>query len=237
MDTRSLNSNDDARLVRSLFALTVVTGLIDAVSFLGLGRIFTANMTGNVLFLAFALGGAPGLSAARSVTALFVFAFGSLLGGRIANRRPRPLADLLLVAMKAECALLFLAAGVTVFESAELPAATAYAVIVCTALAMGLRNAIVRRLGVPDLTTTVLTLTVTGLAADSPLAAGNGARSGRRTLSILAMFGGALAGALLLRGFGMRVPLAVAALLVGFSVLRLSSKSRAPALAPSSPQS
>jgi uncharacterized membrane protein YoaK (UPF0700 family) len=233
MDARSPNASDDVRLVRSLLALTVVTGLIDAVSFLGLGHIFTANMTGNVVFLAFALGGAQGLSAVRSVTALCVFACGSLLAGRVANRHPRAPADLLLAAMRAECVLLLLAAGLTASAPAELHAATVYAVIVCTAFAMGLRNAVVRKLAVPDLTTTVLTLTVTGLAADSSLAGGNGARSGRRALSIIAMFGGALAGALLLRGFGMRVPLAVAALLIGFSALQLYSKSRAPALDPS----
>ena len=233
MDARSINASDDVRLVRSLLALTVMTGLIDAVSFLGLGHIFTANMTGNVVFLGFALGGAQGLSAIRSVTSLFVFAFGSLLGGRVTNRRPRASAGLLLVAMKSECVLLLLAAGVTVFAPAELPSAIAYAVIVCTAFAMGLRNAIVRKLGVPDLTTTVLTLTITGLAADSSLAGGNGARSGRRVLSILAMFGGALAGALLLREFGMRVPLALAAVLVAISSFYLSSTSRARSLDPS----
>lgn len=223
VEAGSLNPSDGIPLVRSLLALTFVTGLIDAVSFLGLGHIFTANMTGNVVFLAFALGGAPGLSAIRSATALFVFTFGGLLGGRVANRRPRAPARLLLVAMKVEFVFLFLAAGVTVFAPAALPPAGAYAVIVCTAFAMGLRNAIVRKLAVPDLTTTVLTLTVTGLAADSPLAGGDGTRSGRRALSILAMFGGALAGALLFRGFGMGVPLAVAALLVAVTSLHLYS--------------
>ena len=63
----------------------------------------------------------------------------------------------------------------------------AYLVIVFTALAMGLRNAVVRKLGVPDLTTTVLTMTLTGLAADSRLAGGKGDRRGRRMLSIAAM--------------------------------------------------
>jgi uncharacterized membrane protein YoaK (UPF0700 family) len=237
VDARSSNSSDDARLVRTLLTLTVVTGLIDAASFLGLGHIFTGNMTGNVVFLAFALGGAQGLSAKRSVTALFVFAAGGLVGGRLTNPLRRAPADLLLIAMNTECALLLLAAGVTVFAQAELPVAAAYAVIVCTAFAMGLRNAIVRKLPVSDITTTVLTMAITGLAADSRLAAGSGARGSRRAVSILAMFGGALAGALLLRRFGMRAPLAVAALLVGFSSLHLYSKSRAPALDPSSLQS
>ena len=79
---------------------------------------------------------------------------------------------------------------------------------------MGLRNAVVRKLAVPDLTTTVLTLTVTGLAADSVLAGGVAPRSGRRMLSIVAMGSGALVGTMLVRPFGMWVPLVVAALVV-----------------------
>jgi uncharacterized membrane protein YoaK (UPF0700 family) len=204
--------------------LTVVTGLVDAVSYLGLGHVFTANMTGNVVFLAFALGG--GLSATRSVTALFVFAFGSFLGGWVANRRPANPAGLLLIAMKVECVLLLLAAGVTAFVSGELAPASAYKLIVCTALAMGFRNAIVRRVAVPDLPTTVLTSTVTDLAAGWFLVTGHGVRTGRRLLSILAMFGGALAGALLMRGLGMRAPLALAALIVAVASFYLSSTSQ-----------
>jgi len=67
------------------------------------------------------------------------------------------------------------------------------------ALAMGVRNATVRRLGVPDLTTTVLTMTLTGLAADSRIAGGSGEGSLRRIAAVLAMLSGAVAGALLLK--------------------------------------
>jgi uncharacterized membrane protein YoaK (UPF0700 family) len=87
-------------------------------------------------------------------------------------------------------------------------------VIVLTAVAMGLRNAVVRKLGVPDLTTTVLTLTVTGLAADSGLAGGAAPHSGRRMLSILTICGGALVGTMLFRPLGMSVPLVGAACVV-----------------------
>ena len=89
-----------------------------------------------------------------------------------------------------------------------------YAVIVLTAVAMGLRNATVRRLAVPDLTTTVLTLTLTGLAADSSLAGGNNPRPLRRIFSVVAMFAGAAIGAILLR-YGLALPLVV----TGVSVL------------------
>jgi uncharacterized membrane protein YoaK (UPF0700 family) len=72
-------------------------------------------------------------------------------------------------------------------------------VIALLALAMGVRNTTVRRIGVPDLTTTVLTMTLTGLAADSPPAGGTGKGSARRVAAVLAMFTGALGGALLLK--------------------------------------
>src|SRR6266516_1622538 len=85
---------------------------------------------------------------------------------------------------------------------------TLYALIVLTALAMGLRNATVRRLAVPDMTTTVLTLTLTGLAADCSLAGGANPHVGRRVASVLLMFAGAAAGALLLP-LGLFLPLAL----------------------------
>jgi uncharacterized membrane protein YoaK (UPF0700 family) len=69
-----------------LLALTAVAGLVDAASVLGLGRVFTANMTGNVVFLGFAAAGAPGLSFARSSAALLAFYLGAVIGGRIAIR-------------------------------------------------------------------------------------------------------------------------------------------------------
>ena len=84
---------------------------------------------------------------------------------------------------------------------------------------MGIRNAIVRKLGVADVTTTVLTLTITGLAADSALAGGSRTRRGRKVGSILCMCVGALAGAAILRSWGFAPPLTLAALLAaGVSV-------------------
>jgi uncharacterized membrane protein YoaK (UPF0700 family) len=113
-----------------------------------------------------------------------------------------------------ETALLLAAAGAAMFATSDVAPAFAYAIILFTAVAMGLRNAVVRKLAVPDLTTTVLTMTITGLAADSSLAGGGGERTARRALSILAMLAGALAGAILLRTFGLLVPLVIAALMV-----------------------
>ena len=69
-----------------LLALTVVTGLVDAVSILQLGRVFVANMTGNVVFTGFAIAGAPGFSLSASLFALFGFLGGALIGGVLIGR-------------------------------------------------------------------------------------------------------------------------------------------------------
>jgi uncharacterized membrane protein YoaK (UPF0700 family) len=192
-----------------LLALTVVTGIVDAVSFLGPGHVFTANMTGNVVFLGFAVAGAPGLSISRSLVSLFTFLVGAAIGGRLgaamADSRRKAW---LIAASLIEGLLLFAAAlaSLGIDHHWAFPESSLYAGIVLTALAMGLRNATVRRLAVPDLTTTVLTLTLTGLAADSSLAGGANSRIVRRIASVLLMFAGAAIGTLLLR-LGLALPL------------------------------
>jgi len=191
-----------------LLAMTAVTGIVDAVSFLALGRVFTANMTGNVVLLGFGLAGAPGLSLWRSAVALTAFLSGAVLGGRMAlNASGHSGADRafllegLLLGISAVSAL-----GIT--SIAEIHPLQLDAVIAATAVSMGLRNAVVRKLAVPDMTTTVLTLTITGLAADSSLAGGDNPRWQRRVAAILAMIVGASAGALMVR-HSISLPLAV----------------------------
>jgi uncharacterized membrane protein YoaK (UPF0700 family) len=66
--------------------MTAVTGLVDAFSFLSLGRVFTANMTGNIVLLAFATAHVSALSIARSLTALLASLVGVILGGRVMAR-------------------------------------------------------------------------------------------------------------------------------------------------------
>jgi uncharacterized membrane protein YoaK (UPF0700 family) len=75
---------------------------------------------------------------------------------------------------------------------------------------MGIENAAARKLAVPDLTTTVLTMTLTGLAADSALAGGRSSKLGRRALSIAAMLLGARIGGLLVLKIDNAAPLALA---------------------------
>jgi len=76
----------DGPLPPLLLSLTAVTGLVDAASYLKLGHVFVANMTGNVVFLAFALAGAPGFSILASLVALCSFVLGSFGGGLLGSR-------------------------------------------------------------------------------------------------------------------------------------------------------
>jgi len=170
--------------------MTFTTGIVDAASFLALGHIFTANMTGNIVLLGFALGGAIRLSAPRSLLALGAFLLGALAGGRWTLHGTAK--GWIVPAIVAEAGLLGVAAAV----SAVVPGSTGiYGVIAAAAIAMGLRNAVVRKIAIPDMTTTVLTLTVTGIAADSSLAGGNNPHWQRRVGAVAAMLIGAAVGA------------------------------------------
>ncbi|MEU5580664.1 YoaK family protein [Streptomyces huasconensis] len=197
-----------------LLTLTLVTGVVDAVSYLALGHVFVANMTGNVVFLGFALAGAAGLSAPASVVSMAAFLTGALAGGRLGTRFAAHRGRLLAVAAGLQAALVAAATVTAAVAHGATAAPARYSLIVLLGLAMGLQNAVARRLGVPDLTTTVLTLTLTGLAADSTPAGGAAPRPGRRVLSVLVMFLGALTGALLLTHAGLAATLGLALLLL-----------------------
>jgi uncharacterized membrane protein YoaK (UPF0700 family) len=193
---------ENTGLIVVLLVMTAVTGIVDAVSYLGLGRVFTANMTGNIVLMGFRLGGASGISLSRSVIALFCFMLGAVAGGRMSRSlspRQSRISGLLV-----EAVFLFIAAGMS-FNAKMLDG-----VVASMAIAMGLRTAVVRKLGIADLTTTVLTLTIAGLAADSTLVGDNNPRWRRRCAGIVCMLGGAAAGAALLR-FSLTVPLLVCA--------------------------
>ncbi|MET7519163.1 YoaK family protein [Streptomyces sp. NPDC005480] len=198
-------------LPAALTVLTVVSGFVDAVSYLGLGRVFAANMTGNVIIIGFAAAGAPGFSVLGSVTSLGAFLAGAVCAGRLtgvfAGRARETWVRSVFVA---EAVLL---AGATAVAFAW-PGGATYALIAVLAWAMGLRNATVRKLAVPDMTTTVLTMTLTGLASESSLAGGTDPRAGRRIVSVVAMLVGAALGALLVLHHGLGWPLLVCTLLV-----------------------
>jgi uncharacterized membrane protein YoaK (UPF0700 family) len=173
-----------------------------------------ANMTGNVVFLGFAVVGAPGFSIAASLVALVSFAAGSVVGGRIVQRFGHHRGHHVAVATGTQALLLIVAMVLAFVGAHPFGSGVRYALIIFLAVAMGVQNSSVRRLAVPDLTTTVLTLTVTGIGADSALGGGQGSKSGRRLISVIAMFLGALAGAALILHVHVALPLVIAAAMV-----------------------
>ena len=207
-------SKPSTTLLATLTVLTVVSGLVDAVSYLGLGHVFTANMTGNVVLLGFAAAGAPGFSIAASLASLGSFLVGAAAAGRVTlhvtSRR-----QWLLIAMVVEGLFAGAAATVSAVHSGVVTSGSGrYAVIAVLAFAMGVRNSTIRRLAVPDITTTVLTMTLTGLAADSSLAGGSNPQVTRRSSAVAAMLVGAVSGAALYLHTGSTWPLVVVAVTV-----------------------
>jgi uncharacterized membrane protein YoaK (UPF0700 family) len=204
------SAKDDRRLPPVLLALTLTTGVIDAASYLGLGHVFTANMTGNVVLLGFGLAKAGGLPVVAPLISLGAFLLGAGAGGRlgigIAERHER----VVLLGVAGEVVLLALAAVVASAIHVKVGSSSAYVIIALVAVAMGMRNAIVRKLAVPDLTTTVLTLTLTGVAADATGEPIRKSQSLRRLSAVAAMLFGAFFGALLEK-HSLSLPLAVAA--------------------------
>ncbi len=222
------STSPDSPLPVLLLVLTGVTGLVDAVSYLKLGHVFVANMTGNVVFLGFAVADAADFSIPASLLAIAAFMAGALVGGRIGSRAGQHRGRLLAMATYLQIALVGAALAVSMAGFDPEGALAQYSLIALLALAMGVQNAAARRLAVPDLTTTVLTLTLTGLAADSRLAGGKNPHPGRRLQATAVMFLGAAVGAFLVFHAGVVAVLALAfALLVvnGIASYRFRSSS------------
>jgi uncharacterized membrane protein YoaK (UPF0700 family) len=198
-------------LVVLLTLLSLTTGIVDATSVLGLGKVFTANMTGNVVFLGFAAAGAPGFHWELYVLALLAFGLGAIGSGRLGRYFiGRSRRRWLIVSAALEASLLWIAAGCAFAMPSDTGASLRSILIALGAIAMGARNATVRQLNIPDLTTTVVTRTITGLAADSRLAGGPGHNLGRRLRAILSLFVGAAVGAFMVLRWGLAPPLALA---------------------------
>jgi uncharacterized membrane protein YoaK (UPF0700 family) len=212
-----------------LVVLTVTTGIVDAVSYLELGHVFVANMTGNIVFLGFALAGAGGLSASASLVALGAFLAGALAGGWLGAHHRAHRGRLLRAAGTTQVVLIAAAVLVAALAREPLAQEVRYSLILLLALAMGVQNAAARRLAVPDLTTTVLTLTLTGLASDSAAVGGSGSKLGRRAVAVAAMLLGALLGGLLALRVAIAIPLGVALALVSSAALAAHLLSRSAA--------
>ena len=201
-----LKSTDTARLhLVLMLVLTFSTGVIDAVGYLGLDRVFTGNMTGNVVILGMALLGADELPVLGPAIALAGFVLGAAVAGRVLKSRS--------TGWSRRTTWLLASVGLTMAAVATVlfvhvpPSGEPVALVITGALAaaMGLQAATARHLAVKDVTTVVVTSTLTGLAADSRLGGGTGTHAGRRFGAVALILAGAAAGAGLLHfhlGFG-----------------------------------
>ena len=196
--------------VRGLYLISGVCGLVDAACFLSLGEVFAEMMTGNLLLIVFYLGSGHSFHTyLANAMAMGAFVLGAIIAGRIV-RGPYGHTRL---GFFIEWAILVAAVGFSLALPVETSAIARYVLISTLALAMGMQNALIRRHGVPDLATNVMTLTLTALVADSVPAGGTNERWRRRFTSIATFATGALLGALLTTQLGPWAALLAALLL------------------------
>ena len=193
-----LRRDVDKTHVGLMLALTFSTGVIDAVGYLGLDRVFTGNMTGNVVILGMGLTGVDGLPVLGPVIALVAFMAGAAVGGRTLRSFDAGWSHKTTALFSFVAVVLTLAAVAAFFES-EPPHPLALSITAALGAAMGLQAAVARHIAVKDVTTVVVTSTITGLAADSA-AGGEGLAFWKRRMGAILLIGaGACAGALLLQ--------------------------------------
>jgi len=178
-----------------MLALTFSTGVVDAMGYLGLDRVFTGNMTGNVVLLGMAMAGGNSLPILRPALALAFFMLGAALAGRLLRRNgegwsPQTSAALLAVSLGLWALTVFV-----LLAPVQADPTLGSTVTSALALLMGTQAATAKRLKVAEITTVVVTSTITGLASDSRLAGGKGTFWQRRALAIVLIMLGALAGA------------------------------------------
>ncbi|WP_444664637.1 YoaK family protein [Cellulomonas sp. CW35] len=206
-----------------LLLLTAATGAIDAVSYLALDGVFTGNMTGNVLFLAFALVGVPGMPLLNNALALVGFVVGSILGGRLMRRgHPVGLPVRSAWLLGGGAALIAVLVVVWLVVGDLTPTGQAVLTAVLAAL-MGAQVAAVKPVGNTDITTVVVTSTLANVSRESRLGGGR-QTPGQwrdRSLAVLSMGVGAAIGAAVLRAADGPVALAASGVLFTAGVAAL----------------
>lgn len=202
--------------------LTASTGAFDAVSFAALDQVFTGNMTGNLLFIAFGVVGIQGIPLLNNIVAMVVFMLGAVLGARLVGRGSGG-------ARISRRAMLVLLGGVLLvvlgtvywFVVGVLSFVETLGMTAILAGVLGAQAAAVKGAGLRDLSTVVVTMVMVNLSTDSPIAGGKGAAWGRRCLAMLAMALGALVSAFAVRFFGgeWAMVVSVSIMVVGVGVL------------------
>jgi uncharacterized membrane protein YoaK (UPF0700 family) len=187
-------------LIVGIYLISCICGMLDAACFLGMGQVFAEIMTGNLVYLAFSIGTrgtGQSLPVLPYVIALGTFALGALVGGRLV-RLPAQWGSHR-IAFAVEWVALASAVVATLIVHPQYHGDARFVVIGILAFGMGIQNAAVRKWGVPDLATNVMTLTMTGLITDTRLGGGDNHHAGRRSTSIGIFTASAIFGACLVR--------------------------------------
>jgi len=203
MSTPSRTFSDSVKerlndLTTGLYMISATCGLVDAVCFLALGGVFAEMMTGNLLLMALSIGTGSALGqSARYIPAIVAFSLGALIGGRLL-RGPQKLQERR-IGFAVEWAIIVAATVLTWITAPDAHNFAGHVVVAMLALAMGIQNAMVRVHGVPDLATNVMTVTFTGIIADSTPAGGTNRNWRRRVTSVGLFIASAALGGLLLQ--------------------------------------
>lgn len=202
-----------------MMALTLVTGVVDAVGYLGLDHIFTGNMTGNVVILAMALAGAANLPTLGPLVALGAFLLGAAVAGSTLQSSPKGWNRRVTLLLTAGCIALTGTAATSLIVEDVGRQSIGVIVAAVIAMHMGSQALIARHLGVRDMTTVVITSTMTSLAGESLVGKQRPRLLNRRLGAVLAMFAGAAIGVILLQthfsvpiGLGIAITAAVTVL-------------------------
>jgi uncharacterized membrane protein YoaK (UPF0700 family) len=183
-----------------MMTLTVVTGALDAVGYLGLDRVFTGNMTGNVVILGMGLAAEDDLPVVGPLIALFGYVLGAAVGGRVIRGRPKGWSTVITAVFTVNAVILALVATF-LLAVPESPGETLGGVAAAATIAvvMGAQASTARFLAVTDMTTVVVTSTITSYASETLFAGGLAWFTHRRLWAVTAIFAGALAGGLMMK--------------------------------------
>lgn len=209
-----------------LLLIAAVCGLIDAACFLALGGVFAEIMTGNILLLAFRVGTGEQIGDAtpmRYLGAILAFAVGALLCGLLMRGTDKKFERT--IGFGIELGLVVLATVLAFVTNASSTGTGRDLVVSLLACAMGVQNGLMRKHGVVDVATNMMTVTFTGLISELKVVGGDNRHWLRRSGSIVIFFLGAILGAFLTR-YGAQWPLLVASTLLAIAVAILVTSER-----------
>jgi uncharacterized membrane protein YoaK (UPF0700 family) len=183
----------------SMMTLTVVTGALDAVGYLGLDRVFTGNMTGNVVILGMGIAAEDDLPVAGPLIALFGYVVGAAVAGRLVQRGERGWGPAVTATLGTNAALLAAVATALLLVPTHGESLGGIAAAATIAVAMGAQASVARFLAVTDMTTVVVTSTITSYASETLFAGGLAWFTHRRLWAVVAIFAGAVIGGLMMK--------------------------------------